>query len=72
MGGFTNTKQLLGKKYDDGFILPNVSHTEWALRGDDEEKSWDWSPESSHDFPHMTDDDENNWANCNTWILLKF
>ena len=39
--------------------------------GDDEEKLLDWSPMSSLAFPHMTDDDENTSAMCNTWMLPK-
>ena len=71
MGGFTKTKRLLNEKYDDESFLPNASHTTWTLMGDDEEKNWDWSPVSSHAFPHMTDDDDNNCAMCNTWLLPK-
>ena len=68
-GGVTKTKRLLSKKYDDESFLPNVSHTTWTLMGDDEEKLLDWSPMSSLAFPHMTDDDENTSAMCNTCML---
>ena len=58
MEGVTNTKRILGRKYYDEWFWPNVSHTGWALTGDDEENIQNVSMKSSHAFPHMTADDD--------------
>ena len=44
-----------------------MSHTGWALTGDDEENIQNVSMKSSHAFPHMTDDDDDFFEK---WHLL--